>query len=97
MGQAERILARRGSLSGRNGLNAERAHLLANDPRRRDGPERVADVERSSQRQLVRRIEQRERRVVRAGQRIEQVGCAAMVSGELQPVGLGQFTPTRPA
>ena len=85
-----------GSLSGRNGSDAERAHLLANDPRRRDGPERIADVERSSQRQLVRRIEQRERRVVGAAQRIEQFGCAAMVSGELQPVGLGQFALTRP-
>ena len=47
------------------------------DRRRRDGPERIADVERSSKPRLVRRIEQRERRVVGAAQRIEQFRCCA--------------------
>jgi hypothetical protein len=41
-------------------------------------------------------FEQRERRVVGAAQRIEQFGCAAMVSSELQPVRLGQFALPHP-
>jgi hypothetical protein len=65
---------------GRNGSNAERAHLLADDPSRRDGTELVADVERSPQCQFVGSIEQRERRVIWAAQRIEQLGCPAMVA-----------------
>lgn len=95
-GQAERVLAGRGSRPGGDRPDAEPTHLVPGDLRGGGGAEAGEDVQGLAQCRLIRRVVQGQRGVVRAAQACPRPGGLLPVACHLQPVGLGEVSARRP-